>query len=90
MLLVYLLQSDEAIQMALGYCLLYRSLRARGIDFKIVLWMHDEYQVECWPQDAAEVARLGCVAISHAAIKLGIPVPHEGDAKIGKNWMETH
>ena len=91
-LLVYLLQSDEAIQMAHAYCRTYRVLTdtfpREWWDF--VLWMHDEYQIEASPDISQRVASIGCESITWAGAELGIPVPHAGDAKIGRNWNETH
>lgn len=92
MLLVYLLQSDEAIQMSHAYCLYHRELVAHypREDWTWVLWMHDEFQIECLPNDAVDIGEIGCWSIAEAGRQLGIPVPHAGEAKIGNNWLETH
>jgi DNA polymerase-1 len=92
-LLVYLLQSDEAIQMSHAYLLFCQEAEKRweyGRDWAVVLWMHDELQVECLPELAGQVGELASWCIAEAGRRLGIPVPHEGDYKIGTNWMETH
>jgi DNA polymerase I-like protein with 3'-5' exonuclease and polymerase domains len=92
-LLVYMLQSDEAIQLSHAYVLFAErgsTLWEHGRDWAIVLWMHDEFQVECVPEIAEEVGQLGSWAIAEAGRQLGIPVPHEGDFKIGRNWNDTH
>ncbi|MCI0528937.1 MAG: hypothetical protein L0Y56_15985, partial [Nitrospira sp.] len=92
-LLVYLLQSDEAIQMSHAYVLFVNAMSRRweyGIDWGMTLWMHDEFQVECRPEIAEEVGRLGCWSIAEAGRQLGIIVPHEGAYKVGKNWNQTH
>lgn len=94
MILVYYLQSDEAIQMAAAYVWFHKQMERRGYewkkDFGVVIWMHDEYQVDCRPEIAEEVAELGKESIAWAGRFYGISVPHEGDAKIGDNWYETH
>ncbi len=92
MLLVYLLQSDEAIQMAHAYCRTHRIL-ADSYDhalWRFVLWIHDEYQIESDPSISTAVKDIGCEAIAWAGTALGIPVPHAGAGKIGRNWNETH
>jgi DNA polymerase I-like protein with 3'-5' exonuclease and polymerase domains len=91
-LLVYLLQSDEAIQMGNAYVLCDERLRSvHGTDlWKWVLWMHDEFQFEAHPSITSDVADVGCWSIKEAGERLGIPVPHEGAAKIGRTWKETH
>lgn len=92
-LLVYLLQSDEAIQMAAAYVWLNTELerRYRRVhDYNMLCWYHDELQYECLPELAAEASALGCEAIAWSGRYYRIACPHEGEAKVGKNWMETH
>jgi hypothetical protein len=93
-ILVYLLQSDESIQMAGAYCWLMRELERRGFvygdDFAMLIWMHDEFQIECKPEIAGTVGELACRSIAWAGEFYKIDCPHDGDAKIGNNWYETH
>lgn len=92
-LLVYLLQSDEAIQMSHAYVLFGEEAAKRweyGTDWAVVLWMHDELQIECKPSLANDIGYLGNWAIAEAGRRLGIPVPHEGEFKVGTNWNDTH
>ena len=92
--LVYTLQSDEAIHMSAAYCYfhkqMYRNDYAWGEAYGTVLWMHDEWQVECRPEIAEEVASIGNEAIAWAGRYFNIACPHEGSSKIGKSWRETH
>lgn len=92
-LLVYLLQSDEAIQMSHAYKIFAEAASERwryGDEWAITLWMHDELQVECLPELAEPIGQLASWSIAEAGRRLGIPVPHEGEYKIGVNWNETH
>ena len=93
-LLVYQLQSDEAIQMGLAYCIFHSRIEARGlksgVDYWTVCWYHDEFQVETLPAHAKVVGEEACEAIRRAGIELGIRCPHDGDYKVGKTWLETH
>ena len=93
-ILVYVLQSDEAIMMAAGYCLLYKRAIARGwkwgVDWAYVCWYHDEYQCEVREDIAEEFARLAEQCIVDAGNYYKIECPHEGDSAIGCNWYETH
>jgi DNA polymerase-1 len=93
-ILVYYLQSDEAIQMAAAYCVLHKWLERAGYhwkkDYGFTIWMHDEWQIECREEIAKDVARLSDEAIAWAGRYFGIKCPHEGESKIGKNWTETH
>lgn len=91
--LVYVLQSDEAILMATAYCWLYKQLIAKykwGEDFGIVAWYHDEYTVECRPEIAKDIARIAEECISRAGRFLKIGCRHDGEAAIGDNWYAIH
>lgn len=92
-LLVYLLQSDEAIQLSKAYNLVFKKLEAKwkwGVDWGIVGWLHDEIQIECREDIAEEVGQLCCDAIREAGEFYNITCPHAGEYAIGKNWYLTH
>lgn len=92
-LLVYTLQSDEAIFMSGAYNFLNKKLEAkykRGVDFEIVGWIHDEFQVECRREIAEDVAKISEDSISASSKFYKLEVPQEGEADIGINWSETH
>lgn len=93
-ILVYYLQSDEAIQMAAAYCVLHKWLERAGykwgLDYGFVIWMHDEWQIECRKEIANEVVKLSNEAIAWAGRYFNIKCPHEGESKVGINWTETH
>jgi DNA polymerase I len=94
MLLVYLLQSDEAIMMSKAYCLANERCAARGWkygeDYGFVCWYHDEFTVECRENIAQEVKEICEQAIVDAGTFFNIPCPHQGSGAIGKNWYEIH
>lgn len=93
-ILVYLLQSDEAIQMAAAYNIAHSRLERKGyiygVDFGFVCWYHDEFTIECKPEIAEEVAEISADAIVKAGEFYKIKCPHAGDPKIGRNWYEVH
>lgn len=92
-ILVYVLQSDEAIMMATAYIWLYKELSAKykwGKDFGIVCWYHDEYTVECRTEIAEDIAKISEECIAKAGRFLKIACPHEGDSSIGGNWYDIH
>jgi DNA polymerase I-like protein with 3'-5' exonuclease and polymerase domains len=92
-ILVYVLQSDEAIMMATAYIWLYKELTAKykwGEDFGIVCWYHDEYTVECRKEIAEDIAKISEDCIARAGKFLKIDCPHEGDSSIGKTWFSIH
>jgi DNA polymerase-1 len=92
-LLVYLLQSDEAIMMARAYVKLCSDLNEKyiwGDDYGIVCWYHDEYTIECRPEIAEDVRRISEDAIRWAGEFYNISCPHAGDGNIGKDWYAIH
>lgn len=50
----------------------------------------DEYTIECRPEIAENVKRIGEQAIVWAGKYYKIPCPHKGDGKIGKDWAAIH
>lgn len=93
-ILVYVLQSDEAIMMAAAYCMLYKRAHAKGWvhgkDWGFLTWMHDEFQCEVREDIAEEFAELANSCIVDAGVYYKIDCPHQGESDIGCNWYETH
>lgn len=93
-ILVYMLQSDEAILMQYALVFLYRWLTERGWvygeDYGFVANVHDEIQAEVLAGKAEEYAALACKAIEYAGEYLNIQCEHKGEYDIGNNWYETH
>lgn len=93
-LLAYALQSDEAIQMAVAYVKLHDWAEKKGWklkkDWSMLIWMHDEFQMESRPEIADELGKLAARAIKWAGEYLKIQCPHDGDYAIGDSWYGTH
>lgn len=92
-ILVYLLQSDEAIMMAAAYNRFNMNMEKKykyEIDYGVVAWYHDEYTCECREEIAEDVARIAEEAIEWAGRFYRIPCPHVGHAQIGKTWWSIH
>lgn len=93
-ILVYVLQSDEAIFMSAAYCKLYAEATKKfgpfGKDWAFVIWMHDEIQAEVKEEIASEFAKMAEAAIEWAGKFYKISCPHKGESEIGHNWAETH
>lgn len=92
--LVYVLQSDEAIIMQYALVLLYRKLTelgwTHGVEYGFVGNIHDEFQTEVREDLAPLYAQLSAECIQQASKELGCVVLQEGDASIGTTWEETH
>lgn len=93
-ILVYTLQSDEAIMMQYALLFLYKWCTQRGWvhgrEYGFVANVHDEIQAEVREDLAEEFAALGRQAIVRAGEYLNINCPHQGESDIGDNWYETH
>lgn len=93
-LLVYLLQSDEAIAMTAAYNRFHKRMDILGYTFGkeygTVCFYHDEYTVECDPEIADVVAKESADAIVWAGEFFKIPCPQKGESKIGRSWFAVH
>lgn len=91
--LVYAVQSDEAVYMSAAYNFTHRYLEQRfkwGVDYNIVCFYHDEVSVECRDEIKEEVAKLIEKAFTAASNYFKLDVPQIGTAAIGHNWLEVH
>lgn len=93
-LLVYLLQSDEAIMMQAAYNRFHQQMNKLGFkygeDYGTTCWYHDEFTVECKEAISGIVAKTAEESIAWAGRYYKIPCPHIGQAKIGRNWYSIH
>lgn len=94
MVLVYMLQSDEAIMMQLALLFFHKQITARGyvhgVEYGYVANVHDEWSMEVREDLAPLFADLAAKAIVKSAEYLNIACPHEGEAQIGDNWFAVH
>ena len=92
--LVFMLQSDEAIMMQLAKVLLYDRLVSLGWvwgeHFAFVANVHDEYSAEVREDLAEQYAKIAARAIEKASEMLKCNVLAQGDSQIGDNWYDVH
>tara|TARA_R110001606_G_scaffold123029_4_gene256247 strand:+ start:1912 stop:3663 length:1752 start_codon:yes stop_codon:yes gene_type:complete len=84
------LQGGETVIMRLANVFWQKQAKKEGINFKQCAWVHDEWQTEV---DADQAERLGAIqvqSIKDAGTFFKLNCPMDGEAKIGKNWLETH
>lgn len=65
-------------------------LESLNIDFKQVLFMHDEISIECNPEDAELVGKVMLDSVREAGEYYKMRIRLDGECKIGNNWSETH
>ena len=83
-----LLQGAGAVVMKQAIVILY-DLLAR-VDFKLVAQVHDEWQIECKPEDADFIGKSCVNAMIFAGETLQLNCPLDGEYRVGNSWADTH
>ncbi len=76
-----LVESDRLIREA-GY--------TPGVDYEFVGNIHDEMQLECYPEIADEIGGYMVQAIRNATNHFNFGCPLDGEYKKGRSWSDTH
>jgi DNA polymerase I len=94
------LQNGEIVIMKHATLLWYEVLKRLEIEFKLVNFVHDEWQTECSNNMAValQIAQIQCDALREVGERLGLKCPLAGsywnedlkDYTIGTNWKVTH
>ena len=89
-----LLQSTGAITVKKATTILYEDMLKHnlkfGVDWGLVAHIHDEVQALVLPQHAELFKKLAIDSFRKAGEYFDLKCPLTGEAKIGKNWAETH
>lgn len=85
-----LLQCAGAVVMKKSMTFLDQWAKQEGLVYKKVIDMHDEGQAEVWCPHSSRYAELAVNSVVEAGKHFELNVPLAAEAKIGKNWAETH
>jgi len=87
-----ILQNGEACLMKHSLLKWHSRARQEGIKFKMVGFIHDEYQVEVTgtEEEAKRLGQIQADCMLETGQDLGFKIPTPGSYDIGKNWAETH
>jgi DNA polymerase-1 len=86
----YLIQGAEAVVMKATVVMIDQRLKEAGIDFRHLLFYHDEHTVEV-KEEQAEQARDIIIQCFEDAPKIyGVNIMTCGDCKIGKDYFSVH
>ena len=89
-----LLQSTGAISVKKATTILYDDMTNKGLkfykDWGFVAHVHDEYQCLLRPQYTELFKKLAIDSFRKSGEYFSLKCPLTGEAKIGKNWCETH
>jgi len=84
------LQNGEHVIMALSNIYWTKWAKQREIPFKQCGYIHDEWQTETPTKYAEELGYLQEQSFVKAGKYLNLNCPLAGEAKVGRNWAETH
>jgi DNA polymerase-1 len=85
-----LLQCAGAVVMKRSLVILTNAANDEGLDFRKVIDMHDEGQAEVACKDSKRYAELAELSLVQTGTYYKMRVPLAAEAKIGRNWAETH
>jgi DNA polymerase-1 len=87
-----MLQSAESILMKHTLIKWTSEARKQGINFKLVGFIHDEYQTEVigTQEEAEALGKLQAQCMLEVGQELGFKIPTPGSYDVGKNWLDTH
>lgn len=87
-----ILQSGESVLMKHTLLNFHTKARAEGINFKMVAFVHDEFQIEVkgTKEEAEHLGKLVATTMLDTGADLGFRIPTPGDYNIGRNWADTH
>lgn len=85
-----LFQSAGSIIMKKAFIELDKKLKALDKDIRIIVFMHDEFQISAPLELADQVGELAVHSIKEAGEFYQLNVPLDGEYKIGRSWAETH
>lgn len=81
-----LLQSAGALIMKQALIIAHK----KKPDLRLVLTIHDEFQVEALPEESSEVGKLLVDSIKEAGMYFNFRCPLDGEYKSGLTWKDTH
>ena len=87
-----ILQSAESVLMKHTLLRWTSEARKLGINFKLVGFIHDEYQTEVigTKEEAEALGKLQADCMLDVGQELGFKIPTPGSYDVGKNWLDTH
>lgn len=92
------LQSAGSIVCKLWIVILMERLAEQGLhvgaDFELMLWVHDEVQIECRPGLGEIIGKTAVAAIREAGERFKLKCPLDGEYKVARGkearWAHTH
>jgi DNA polymerase I-like protein with 3'-5' exonuclease and polymerase domains len=73
-----------------GLVILHGKLQKEKLRARFTVNVHDEWQLECHPDDADAVGKAAVASIREAGEFFNLRCPLDGEYKIGLTWAQTH
>jgi DNA polymerase I-like protein with 3'-5' exonuclease and polymerase domains len=86
----YLIQGAEAVVMKATVAMIDKELKAANIDFKHVLFYHDEHTVEVRKDQAEQAKEIIMRCFEEAPKRFGVDIMTCGDCNIGDDYYQVH
>jgi DNA polymerase-1 len=86
----YLIQGAEAVVMKETVIMIDKKLKEANIDFRHLLFYHDEHTVEVPEHQAEEARNIMMKCFEEAPKPLGVDIMTCGDCKIGDDYYDVH
>jgi len=86
----YLIQGAEAVVMKYTVIMIDKKLKEANIDYKHLLFYHDEHTVEVREDQAEEARTIIMKCFEDAPKEVGVDIMACGDCKIGNDYYEVH
>ena len=86
----YLIQGAEAVVMKYTVIMIDKKLKEAGIDYKHLLFYHDEHTVEVREDQAEAAKQIIMECFEEAPKQLGVDIMTCGDCMIGDDYFDVH
>ena len=85
-----LLQGAGAVVSKAWIVIAKQMLDDLGIEYELMAWVHDEFQVGCPPEHGDAVGNVLVESARIAGERLGFKCPVDAEYSVGANWAATH
>ena len=85
-----LIQGAGALLCKKWLLLVDQEIKAKGIDAKIIAWVHDELQISVKKGSEKDVGDISLRMAKEAGKYFDFPIPIEAEYAVGQTWADTH
>lgn len=86
----YLVQGAEAVVMKATVSMLWRMMKEEGLRFRMLLFYHDEVNIEVHDDDVDRAKEIITYCFEEAPKEFGVDIMVAGAVESGKNYFDVH